>query len=126
MASSSLETERIEARTIFWAAGNAASSLGASLGAPLDRMGRVVVNDDLSITGRPEVFVIGDLAVLTHERQAGAGRRAGGDAERDARRRETSFTRFAAKDENVSHTETRAILRRSDGIRRWECLLDNT
>ena len=59
-----LGSERIEARTIFWAAGNAASSLGAQLGAQLDRMGRVVVNDDLSIAGRPEVFVIGDLAVL--------------------------------------------------------------
>ena len=56
--------ERIESRTIFWAAGNAASSVGASLGGSRDRMGRVVVNDDLSIPGRPEVFVVGDLAVL--------------------------------------------------------------
>src|SRR6185436_8244606 len=46
----------------FWAAGNASSSLGASLGAPLDRMGRVKVNDDLSVPGRPEVFVVGDMA----------------------------------------------------------------
>ena len=57
-------TERIDARTIFWAAGNAASSLGASLGATRDRSGRVEVNDDLSIAGHPEVFVVGDLAVL--------------------------------------------------------------
>jgi NADH dehydrogenase len=57
-------TERIEARTILWAAGNAASSLGASLGATRDRAGRVQVNDDLSIAGHPEVFVIGDLAIL--------------------------------------------------------------
>ena len=57
-------TERINARTILWAAGNAASSLGASLGAKQDRMGRVYVNDDLSIDGHPEVFVVGDLAVL--------------------------------------------------------------
>jgi NADH dehydrogenase len=56
--------ERISARTIFWAAGNAASSLGASLGVPVDRMGRVRVHDDLSIDGHPEVFVVGDLAVL--------------------------------------------------------------
>ena len=56
--------ERIEARTIFWAAGNAASSLGAQLGAQLDRVGRVLVNDDLSVNGRSEVFVIGDLAAL--------------------------------------------------------------
>jgi NADH dehydrogenase len=57
--------ERIEARTIFWAAGNAASSLGASLGAPLDRVGRVRVRDDLSLAEHPEVFVVGDMAVLT-------------------------------------------------------------
>jgi NADH dehydrogenase len=56
--------ERISARTILWAAGNAASGLGASLGVSRDRMGRVQVNDDLSIAGRPEVFVVGDLAVL--------------------------------------------------------------
>lgn len=54
--------ERIAARTIVWAAGNAASPLGASLGVPTDRQGRVIVNRDLSIPGHPEVFVIGDLA----------------------------------------------------------------
>ncbi len=56
--------ERIEARTIFWAAGNAASPLGRMLGAPLDRSGRVQVRDDLSVDGHPEVFVVGDTAVL--------------------------------------------------------------
>jgi NADH dehydrogenase len=56
--------ERIETRTVFWAAGNAASPLGKSLGVPLDRAGRVVVNPDLSIPGHPEVFVIGDLALV--------------------------------------------------------------
>lgn len=54
--------EEIAARTIIWAAGNAASPLGASLGVPLDRQGRVVVNADLSIPGHPEVMVIGDMA----------------------------------------------------------------
>jgi NADH:ubiquinone reductase (H+-translocating) len=58
------EGERIEARTIFWAAGNAASPLGKSLGAPMDRTGRVQVADDLSVPGLPNVFVVGDLAVL--------------------------------------------------------------
>jgi NADH dehydrogenase len=56
--------ERIEARTIFWAAGNVASSLGAMLDGEIDRMGRVVVKDDLSVAAHPEIFVIGDLAVL--------------------------------------------------------------
>lgn len=56
--------ERIGARTIFWAAGNAAAPLGAMLGAPIDRMGRVHVEPDLSVARHPEVFVVGDLAVL--------------------------------------------------------------
>ncbi|MDB6153077.1 MAG: dehydrogenase-like protein, partial [Chthoniobacteraceae bacterium] len=52
----------IGARTIIWAAGNAASSLGASLGVPLDRQGRVIIGADLTIPGHREVMVIGDLA----------------------------------------------------------------
>jgi NADH dehydrogenase len=54
--------EKIPARTIIWAAGNAASSLGASLGVPLDRQGRVIVKEDCSIPGHRDVFVIGDMA----------------------------------------------------------------
>jgi NADH dehydrogenase len=57
-------TETIEAGTILWAAGVLASPLGASLGAPVDRAGRVLVQDDLSIAGHPEVFVTGDLAAV--------------------------------------------------------------
>lgn len=56
---------KIVANTIFWAAGNAAAPIGAGIGAPLDRMGRVVVEPDLSVAGHPEIFVVGDLAVLT-------------------------------------------------------------
>lgn len=58
--------ERIEARTVFWAAGNEASHLGRALHVPLDKAGRVVVEPDLSIPGHPEVFVAGDLATYTH------------------------------------------------------------
>jgi NADH:quinone reductase (non-electrogenic) len=54
----------IRARNVFWAAGNEASPLGAMLGAPLDRVGRVLVNDDLSVPGHPEIFVAGDLAAV--------------------------------------------------------------
>ena len=54
--------EKIGAKTVVWAAGNAASPLGASLGVPLDRQGRVIVQEDCSIPGHPEVFVIGDQA----------------------------------------------------------------
>jgi NADH dehydrogenase len=56
--------ERIEARTVLWAAGVAASPLGRMLGVPLDRAGRVQVAPDLSVPGRPGVFVAGDLAAL--------------------------------------------------------------
>jgi NADH:ubiquinone reductase (H+-translocating) len=59
-----LAGQRLQARTVFWAAGNAASPLGAMLGAPVDRMGRVAVNDDLTVPGHPEIFVVGDLAQL--------------------------------------------------------------
>ena len=59
--------ELISARTVVWAAGNAASPLGKSLGVELDRAGRVIVNPDLTIPGHPEVFVIGDMAVFTHQ-----------------------------------------------------------
>jgi NADH dehydrogenase len=53
--------KRIEARTVLWAAGVAASPLGQSLGVPLDRAGRVIVEPDLSIPGSDRVFVVGDL-----------------------------------------------------------------
>lgn len=56
--------ERIEAGTVLWAAGVQASPLGEMLGAETDRTGRVVVDDDLSIPGHPEVFVVGDLAAV--------------------------------------------------------------
>ena len=59
-----MDSERLAANTVIWAAGVAASPLGASLGVPLDRAGRVVVGEDLTIPGHPEVQVIGDLAAL--------------------------------------------------------------
>jgi NADH dehydrogenase len=55
-------SERLACRTILWAAGVRASSLGQQLGAELDRQGRVVVEPDLSLPGHPEVFVAGDQA----------------------------------------------------------------
>jgi NADH dehydrogenase len=54
--------ERIEARTIIWAAGVMASPAGRWLGLPTDRAGRVNVGPDLSITGQSNIFVIGDTA----------------------------------------------------------------
>jgi NADH dehydrogenase len=55
--------ERIAAGTVVWAAGVQASPLGRTLGAPVDRLGRVEVHPDLSVPGHPEVFVAGDLMV---------------------------------------------------------------
>jgi NADH dehydrogenase len=57
--------ERVPARTVIWAAGVTASGLAAELGrltgAELDRAGRVAVEPDLSLPGRPEVFAVGDM-----------------------------------------------------------------
>ncbi|HET6579611.1 MAG TPA: NAD(P)/FAD-dependent oxidoreductase [Gemmatimonadales bacterium] len=52
----------IPTQTVVWAAGNTASPLLRSLGTPLDRMGRAIVEPDCTIPGHPEVFVLGDAA----------------------------------------------------------------
>ena len=59
--------DEIRAHTILWAAGVAGSPLAQTLGVPLDRVGRVVVNEDLSVPGDPDLFVAGDLAGFTHQ-----------------------------------------------------------
>lgn len=60
----SIGAERIQAATVLWAAGVQASPLGKSLGAPMDRAGRIQVEPDLSLPGQPHVFVIGDMAAV--------------------------------------------------------------
>jgi NADH dehydrogenase len=66
---------RIETRTKVWAAGVAASPLAARLaeaaGAEMDRAGRIVVRDDLTVPGRPEVFAFGDMAAVGGRRLPG-------------------------------------------------------
>jgi NADH dehydrogenase len=57
-----LGDERIEARTVLWAAGVKGVPVARTLGVPLDRMGRVPVRPDLRPDGLDDVFVIGDLA----------------------------------------------------------------
>jgi NADH dehydrogenase len=57
----------IETNNIIWAAGNKVSSLLKSLNTELDKVGRAVVNTDLSIPGYPDIFVIGDAAAFTDE-----------------------------------------------------------
>jgi NADH dehydrogenase len=67
-------TERLEARTVIWAAGVRASSLAARMGelagAEVDRAGRLTVQPDLSLPGHPEVFALGDM-VRVRDRRTG-------------------------------------------------------
>ncbi|MBD2189381.1 NAD(P)/FAD-dependent oxidoreductase [Pseudanabaena mucicola] len=65
------EVEQINAQTILWAAGVKASAMGKVLGdrvgAELDRVGRVIVQPDMSIANHPNIYVIGDLANYPHQ-----------------------------------------------------------
>ncbi|RIK33579.1 MAG: FAD-dependent oxidoreductase, partial [Chloroflexi bacterium] len=67
------QDEIIPCHTVLWAAGVQASPLGKliheRIGAELDRVGRVVVEPDLSVKGYPELFVVGDLAHFAHGRE---------------------------------------------------------
>ncbi len=65
--------DRLAARTVVWAAGVEASPLARSLGVQLDRAGRVQVEPDLSVPGRPDIFVIGDLAAVESDGRAVPG-----------------------------------------------------
>jgi NADH:ubiquinone reductase (H+-translocating) len=60
---------RIETETVIWAAGVKASPLGKMIadatGATIDKGGRVVVQPDLTVSGNPSIFVIGDMAAAT-------------------------------------------------------------
>ena len=62
-----LGDERIESRTVIWAAGVRASPAGKWLDAETDRAGRVIVNPDLSVPEYPNIFVLGDTALLKDE-----------------------------------------------------------
>lgn len=55
-------SELLKAPTVLWAAGNQASSLLKTLATPLDRQGRVIVEQDLTVPGDPHIFVLGDAA----------------------------------------------------------------
>jgi NADH dehydrogenase len=59
--------ERLHAHTIIWTAGVAGSPVGQSLSVPLDRVGRVMVQPDLSVPGHPTIFIAGDLANFSHQ-----------------------------------------------------------
>src|SRR3954466_878790 len=59
--------ERIASKTVIWTAGVAPSPAGKWLGAETDRAGRVRVQPDLSVSGNPEIFVVGDTASLDQD-----------------------------------------------------------
>jgi NADH:ubiquinone reductase (H+-translocating) len=58
----SFGADKLIARTVLWGAGVRGAPLAETLGVPLDRAGRVLVEADLSLPGHPEVSVVGDLA----------------------------------------------------------------
>ena len=111
-------SERIPAKTVFWAAGNLPSPLGKTLGAPLDRAGRVMVEPDLTIPGHPEVFVVGDLATVIQDgKQVPAvspaamqeGASAAKNILRDVRRQSRRPFRYRNKGELATIGRSRAI-----------------
>lgn len=65
-------TDRIRTKTVLWAAGVSASPLGKILaertGTTLDKLGRLKVNPDLTLPGHPDIFVVGDLAIMNDEK----------------------------------------------------------
>lgn len=66
--------EKVQASTVLWAAGIKASPMGQAIadqtGAPLDRIGRLIVESDLSVPGYPNIFIAGDLAHYAHGTEA--------------------------------------------------------
>lgn len=110
--------DQIRARTTFWAAGNKASVLGGFLGGPLDRVGRVQVNPDLSVPGHPEIFAVGDIAVIVQDgrmvpgvcpaaNQEGAA--AAKNILRDIRRQQRKSFRYFNKGDLATIGRSRAI-----------------
>jgi len=113
-----VDGERIAARTCLWAAGVAGSPLGKTLGCPLDRAGRVMINRDLSVPGHPEIQVIGDLAALEQDGKQLPG--VAPAAMQMGRHAASNILRRARGDLPVrSSTSTRGRWRRSGRPRPW-------
>jgi NADH dehydrogenase len=62
-----LGEQLLKASTVIWGAGVSATALTRTLGAPLDRAGRIIVEPDLTLPGHREVFAIGDMTLFTHD-----------------------------------------------------------
>ena len=63
-----LDSGRLDAGTVIWAAGVVASPAARWLSTDADRTGRVKVNPDLSVAGQPDIFVIGDVAAVSDDK----------------------------------------------------------
>ncbi len=124
--------DRVAARTVVWGAGVKASPLGGSLGAPLDKHGRVRVQPDLSVPGQPRVFVIGDLATLEQDGHPvpgiapaaiQMGHHAGGNIERAVRGQPSRPFRYDDKGSLATIGRSRAVGvvygRRLSGFSAW-------
>ncbi len=103
--------ERIDARTVIWAAGVRASDLGRALadaaGAELDRAGRVIVREDLTLPSHPEIVVVGDLAHVPRGDDPASGHRSRRDTSRGGTRRVSSRTASPARRPRRSATGTK-------------------
>lgn len=97
--------ERIDARTVFWAAGNTGSALSSTFAGCVDGASHLRVKPDLSLQGHPEVFVVGDQAAVTGpdgrpvprvaQGAMQMGRAAGRNISRDLKSRERVAFRYA-------------------------------
>jgi len=118
------DDERVDACTVFWAAGNRASPLGISIARQAsvepDRAGRVPAEPDLSVRGHPEVFVVGDLALVDWPARGNvvpavapaamqAGRAAGANVAHRVRGTPTRPFRYVDKGELATIGKHRAV-----------------
>ena len=110
---------RIPTRTMIWAAGVRANPIGETLGVELTKAGRVVVGDDLSVPGHPEVYVVGDLAASPGRHGAPLPQVAPVAIQGARHAARQIQARLRASRRRRSTTSTRARWRRSDGTPRW-------
>jgi NADH dehydrogenase len=105
---------RVDSGTVLWAAGVQASPLGKALGVETDRTGRVLVDEDLSVPGHPEVLVAGDLALVpavpgVAPAAMQMGRHAGRMIEADLKGVERSVFRYRNKGSLATIGRARAV-----------------
>ncbi|ARM30450.1 NAD(P)/FAD-dependent oxidoreductase [Prosthecochloris sp. HL-130-GSB] len=125
--------ERIEAATVLWAAGVRAVGLGRKMEVDIDRSGRIIVEEDLSVPGYPEIFVGGDQAHFAHHTEyplpgmapvaLQQGRAIGCNIMQDIRGRERKPFRYRDKGQMATIGRNKAIVEvgklKFDGAPAW-------